>query len=100
MRQLRLSGISSRQVRDECLDILGDHEADARKIVIVTKGPVKDVERKIGRIAINDAGLSYGYAPFFRYCGADEGDTLRAEFELASAKVHLSLNEDLEEHAE
>lgn len=57
----------------------------------------KDVDRQIGRIAITDAGMSHGYAPFLRYSGADEGDSLRAEFDIASAKVRLSLNEEIEE---
>lgn len=53
----------------------------------------KDLERPLGRISITDEGTSYGYAPFLRYSGADEGDTLKAEFDLAAAKVQLSVNE-------
>jgi len=54
----------------------------------------KDVDRDVGRISINDAGISYGYQPFHRYIGADEGDLLLAEFDLAKSQVVLSINDD------
>ena len=54
----------------------------------------KDGERLLGKISITDAGLSYGYSPYYRYSGADEGDWLKAEFDLGAAIVYLSLNED------
>ena len=37
---------------------------------------------------------SYGYAPFLRYIGADEGDILLAEFDLANSQVCLSISDD------
>jgi len=54
----------------------------------------KDVDRSVGKISINDAGMSYGYAPFLRYIGADEGDLVLAEFDLAHSQVMLSINDD------
>jgi len=60
----------------------------------------KGVQRPLGKISITDDGTSYGYAPFLRYSGADESDLLKAEFDLAKAKVHLSINEDDFEDAE
>lgn len=54
----------------------------------------KDVDRSVGRISINDAGSSYGYQPFLRYIGADEGDSLLAEFDLGQSQVVLSINDD------
>jgi hypothetical protein len=37
---------------------------------------------------------SYGYGPFIRYIGADQGDLLIAEFDLATSEVHLAIGED------
>lgn len=54
----------------------------------------KDVDRSVGTITINDGGTSYGYAPFLRYIGADQGDLLLAEFDLARSQVLLSINDD------
>ena len=54
----------------------------------------KDVDRNTGKISINDDGTSYGYAPFLRYIGADEGDILLAEFDLANSQVCLSISDD------
>ena len=56
----------------------------------------KDADRSLGKISISDAGASYGYAPFLRYIGADEGDLLVAEFDLAQSHVMLSINDDRE----
>jgi hypothetical protein len=38
--------------------------------------------------------MSYGYAPFLRYIGADQGDLLLAEFDVAQSHVALSINDD------
>jgi hypothetical protein len=54
----------------------------------------KGVDRNLGKISINDTGTSYGYQPFLRYIGADEGDLLLAEFDLAQSQVVLSINND------
>jgi len=51
----------------------------------------KDAGRKVGQIGITDDGASYGYGTFLRYRGADESDTLLAEFDLSSANVYLSI---------
>jgi Sigma-70, region 4 len=51
----------------------------------------KDVGKNIGQASVNEAGTSYGYGPFLRHAGADEGDTLLAEFDLAKAEVYLSM---------
>jgi sigma-70-like protein/RNA polymerase alpha subunit len=53
----------------------------------------KHVDRSAGKISVNDDGTSYGYAAFFRYIGADEGDLLLAEFDLAKSDVELSIND-------
>jgi hypothetical protein len=54
----------------------------------------KDSSRQIGQISVNEGGSSYGYGPFVRYAGADEGDALLAEFDLALGIVELSLAGD------
>lgn len=47
-----------------------------------------------GRIRIYENGNSFGYAPFLRQAGADEGDILLAEFDLVLATAVLSLVDD------
>lgn len=54
----------------------------------------KEGERDCGQIAVNDGGSSYGYGRFLRYSGADEGDTLLAEFDLSQRGVSLSIVDD------
>jgi len=51
----------------------------------------KDSGRTFGQVSINTAGSSYGYAPVLRYVGADEGDTLLAEFDLTKSEVQISI---------
>jgi hypothetical protein len=49
-------------------------------------------------IGINADGTSHGYGSFLRRRGADEGDILRAEFDLVERRVVLELgDEDLVE---
>lgn len=48
--------------------------------------------RESGQIVITDYGSSYGYGPYLRYAGAEEGDVLIAEFDLAQSVVHLSIS--------
>lgn len=48
-----------------------------------------------GDISINEAGSSFGYGAFFRFSGADPGDVLLAEFDLAKNQVELSLVDEL-----
>jgi hypothetical protein len=51
-----------------------------------------------GTIGITADGTSYGYGPFLRRRGADEGDILRAEFDIVERRVVLELgDEDLVE---
>ncbi len=57
----------------------------------------KGLQRNVAKISITDEGTSYGYPPFFRYSGADHGDLLRAEFDLSTSIVELSLTDDAEE---
>lgn len=55
----------------------------------------KDSGRECGTIAVNADGMSYGYAPFLRYSGADEGDVLIAEFSLSAEVASLSLSDEV-----
>jgi hypothetical protein len=47
-----------------------------------------------GTIRINDEGASYGFGPFLRQRGADEGDILIAEFDLGGNAALLRLGDD------
>lgn len=47
-----------------------------------------------GLIRINDEGTSYGFGPFLRQRGADEGDILIAEFDLGGSAALLRLGDD------
>ncbi len=47
-----------------------------------------------GTIRINDEGTSYGFGPFLRQRGADEGDILIAEFDLGNDIALLRLGND------
>jgi hypothetical protein len=47
-----------------------------------------------GSIRINDEGSSYGYGPFLRQRGADEGDILITEFDLSANRALLKLGDD------
>lgn len=53
----------------------------------------KESSRTVGQVVINAGGSSYGYGPFLRYAGADESDTMLAEFNLVSSKVDLSISD-------
>lgn len=44
-----------------------------------------------GQISVNDQGTSFGYSTFFRIAGAEPGDVLLSEFDLAEERVYLSL---------
>jgi hypothetical protein len=47
-----------------------------------------------GSIRVNDEGASYGFPPFLRQRGADEGDILIAEFDLTKNVALLRLGDD------
>jgi hypothetical protein len=47
-----------------------------------------------GLVRINDEGASYGFAPFLRQRGADEGDILITEFDLIKNVALLRLGDD------
>jgi hypothetical protein len=47
-----------------------------------------------GLVRINDDGASYGFTPFLRQRGADEGDILIAEFDLTKNVALLRLGDD------
>lgn len=49
--------------------------------------------RESGQIVITDYGTSYGYGPYLRYAGAEEGDVLIAEFDSEQSVVYLSIGE-------
>jgi len=53
-----------------------------------------NVDRGMGKITVNDGGMSYGYGSFLRYIGADQGDLLLAEFDLSKSNVLLSINDN------
>lgn len=44
-----------------------------------------------GTIGVNQMGSSYGYGPFLTRRGAEEGDILRIEFDLAREEAHLAI---------
>jgi hypothetical protein len=72
--------------------VLGIPAAVERYVVGRTfRATPKGSERALGQISVTTDGTSYGYNAFLRYIGADEGDTLRAEFDLASSTVELSI---------
>ncbi len=47
-----------------------------------------------GLVRVNDEGASYGFGPFLRQRGADAGDILIAEFDLAKNVALLRLGDD------
>ena len=47
-----------------------------------------------GTIALNDAGMSWGYLPFLSRSGADNGDILLVTFDLAQEEATLALTTD------
>jgi hypothetical protein len=47
-----------------------------------------------GTVRVNDEGTSYGFPPFLRQRGADEGDILIAEFDLTKNVALLRLGDD------
>jgi hypothetical protein len=47
-----------------------------------------------GNIRVNDEGSSYGFGPFLRQRGADEGDILIAAFDLSGSTASLRLGGD------
>jgi hypothetical protein len=47
-----------------------------------------------GAVRVNDEGASYGFGSFLRQRGADEGDILIAEFDLAGSGTLLRLGND------
>jgi hypothetical protein len=47
-----------------------------------------------GTVRVNDEGTSYGFPPFLRQRGADEGDILIAEFDLPKNMALLRLGDD------
>jgi hypothetical protein len=48
----------------------------------------------LGTVRINEEGTSYGFGPFLRHSGADEGDILLAEFDLSAGSALLRLGDD------
>lgn len=54
----------------------------------------KETGRQCGSVSINEQGSSYGYTAFLRYAGADAGDVLRTEFDLARNEVELTITDE------
>ena len=51
----------------------------------------KESGKEFGNVSITEGGTSYGYGQYLRYIGADEGDTMLAEFDFATQDVEISL---------
>lgn len=47
-----------------------------------------------GTVVVDEGGMSWGYGPFLRRHGADEGDPLTIRFDLASDHATLTLGEE------
>lgn len=58
------------------------------------QGIAKDSKITCCTIGINEAGFSYGYAPFIRRYGLDENDVLLAEFDLSTNEALLSIADE------
>jgi hypothetical protein len=54
----------------------------------------KETGRAYGNVSVNAQGSSYGYSPFLRSAGADEGDVLLAEFDISANMVHLDIGDE------
>ena len=79
---------------------------DAANLVVSVPGPIrrylsgrrfdaKDEDGvSHGSVRVNDEGASYGFPPFLRQRGADEGDILIAEFDLTKNVALLRLGDD------
>jgi hypothetical protein len=50
---------------------------------------------RCGQITIVDQGRSFGYSTFLRVAGAEPGDVLLIEFDLAEENAHLSLTDEV-----
>lgn len=48
-----------------------------------------------GQVSINESGTSFGYSTFFRVGGAEPGDVMLAEFDLADERVYLTITDDV-----
>lgn len=77
-------------------------------VVLGVPGPTKRylVDRKFaavdqvsgtpcGQISVNEQGTSFGYTTFFRVAGAEPGDVLLIEFDLAEEHAYLSLTDEI-----
>jgi hypothetical protein len=79
---------------------------DAANLVVSVPGPIRrylsgrqfdardEDAVSHGSIRVNDEGASYGFVPFLRQRGADEGDILIAEFDLTKGIALLRLGDD------
>lgn len=50
--------------------------------------------KNVGTVGITDDGTAYGYQPFLKQVGADEGDTFLLEFDLEKEVVTLRLGDE------
>ena len=50
--------------------------------------------KEFGTVGITDDGTTYGYQPFLKQSGADEGDMFILEFDLESETVFLRLGDE------
>jgi len=55
---------------------------------------LNEKEHNVGTIRISDEGASWGYGPFLRQNGADEGDVLFVSFDLENEAAYLTLGDD------
>ena len=75
----REAGYISGKTRDDLVGLEGEAITDLRPA---------------GTVRINQDGMSYGYRSFLKRRGADEGDILVAEFDLAEGTARLLLADD------
>lgn len=73
---------------------IGMPAAIARLVAGKRFGAKSEDGSSAGTIALNDAGMSWGYLPFLSRSGADNGDILLVTFDLAQEEATLALTTD------
>lgn len=57
---------------------------------------VDDSGEAVGTVTVGDNGASWGYGPYLRRAGAQDGDILVCEFDVEGKRVRLHLGDDAE----
>ena len=67
-----------------------------KRYLVDSKFPAidRDSGTLCGTISVNEGGTSFGYSTFLRISGAEQGDVMLCEYDLAARTVDLSLTED------